>query len=80
MAAPKENSPLRKFVRMIHDHKSKVCILVHAVGSGSAAAGSNFNWMPAPQAAVPDCPTGLEYLVQIDRLLVSRFREGIPAT
>ena len=46
------------------------------VGSDSAAS-SDFNWMPAPQAAVPDCPAGLEYLVQIDRLLVSKFLEGI---
>ncbi|XP_065841128.1 phospholipid scramblase 1-like [Oscarella lobularis] len=27
-------------------------------------------WMPAPEAGPPDCPPGLEYLTQIDQLLV----------
>ena len=27
--------------------------------------------MPAPQQVVPDCPPGLEYLLQIDRFVVS---------
>ena len=40
------------------------------------ASADDFNWMPVPQSMVPGCPAGLEYLSQIDRLLVSRFREG----
>ena len=27
--------------------------------------------MPAPQQVIPDCPPGLEYLLQIDRFIVS---------
>lgn len=49
---------------------------LHGTVGSDSTAGSNFNWMPAPQATGPDCPAGLEYLVQIDRLLVSRFLEG----
>lgn len=48
---------------------------MHAVGSEAA---NNFNWMPTPQVRIPDCPAGLEYLVQVDLLLVSRLREGNP--
>lgn len=34
--------------------------------------------MPVPQATAQSlgCPAGLEYLTQLDRLLVSRYREG----
>ena len=31
------------------------------------------DWMPAPeQLFVPDCPPGLEYLLQLDRFIVSQ--------
>ena len=46
-------------------------------GAGAERAASGFNWMPAPQGAALGCPAGLEYLTQIDRLLVSRYLEGI---
>ena len=29
------------------------------------------NWMPVPQETVPGCPPGLEYLTQVDQLLVN---------
>ena len=34
--------------------------------------------MPVPQVTAQSlgCPAGLEYLTQLDRLLVSRYREG----
>ena len=34
-----------------------------------------FNWMPVPQetACLQDCPAGLEYLLQLDRFIVSRL-------
>ena len=53
------------------------CVSYESPTVGSGAAGNNFNWMPAPEAnLIPVCPAGLEYLVQLDRLLVSRFLEG----
>ena len=33
--------------------------------------GINIDWMPAPEHFVDDCPPGLEYLLQIDRFIVS---------
>ena len=27
-------------------------------------------WMPAPEDVAPDCPPGLEYLTQVDQILV----------
>ena len=33
--------------------------------------------MPIPQVpGIPDCPVGLEFLLQLDRFIVSRYREG----
>ena len=34
-----------------------------------------FNWMPIPQETA-DCPGGLEYLLQLDRFIVSRYLES----
>lgn len=34
------------------------------------------NWMPPPQEVVPGCPPGLEYLTQIDQLLVNQMIEA----
>ena len=43
-----------------------------------------FNWMPVPQVpGIPDCPAGLEFLLQLDRFIVSRYREAgtyVPCT
>ena len=36
-------------------------------------------WMPAPQQAVPGCPPGLEYLTQIDQILVHQQVEVLEA-
>ncbi len=33
------------------------------------------NWMPPPQEVVPGCPPGLEYLTQVDQLLVNQMIE-----
>ena len=38
--------------------------------------GQPGGWMPAP-AAPPNCPPGLEYLAQIDQLLVKQKIEGL---
>ena len=32
--------------------------------------------MPAPQEVVPGCPPGLEYLTQVDQLLVNQMIEA----
>lgn len=36
--------------------------------------------MPAPQEVVPGCPPGLEYLTQIDQLLVNQQIELLEGT
>ena len=33
-------------------------------------AKKNIEWMPAPEGAIPGCPPGLEYLCEVDQLLV----------
>ena len=35
--------------------------------------------MPIPQVSIPNCPPGLEYLTQIDQLLVKQKRELLEA-
>jgi hypothetical protein len=42
------------------------------VSSTAYTIGSQPNWMSAPQEVVPGCPPGLEYLTQIDQLLVNQ--------
>jgi len=43
-----------------------VCVLAPVI---STQPGGQVQWMAAP-AAIPGVPTGLEYLTQIDQLLV----------
>ena len=38
------------------------------------------NWMPVPQETVPGCPPGLEYLTQVDQLLVNQQIELLEGT
>ena len=38
--------------------------------------GQPGGWMPAPTAP-PNCPPGLEYLAQVDQLLVKQKIEGL---
>ena len=44
--------------------------------TGQPMAGAGPGWMPAPQAP-PNCPPGLEYLCQVDQLLVKQKIEGL---
>ena len=37
-------------------------------------------WMPPPAEVPPDCPPGLEYLTQIDQLLVQQQIELLEGT
>ena len=36
----------------------------------ASSPGKQLQWMSAPQETIPGCPPGLEYLTQIDQLLV----------
>ena len=44
--------------------KSDVCALVLTTG------GPQVQWMTVPQEVPPGCPPGLEYLTQVDQILV----------
>lgn len=48
------------------------------VQPGMGQSATNGNWMQAPQG-VPNCPPGLEYLAQIDQLLVRQKVELLEA-
>ena len=58
------------FFKMIIPSEAVFCLFL-----GPAAPGGP-GWMPAPQAP-PNCPPGLEYLAQIDQLLVKQKIEGL---
>lgn len=51
-------------------------VAMQPMPAGQPMAGAGPGWMPAPQAP-PNCPPGLEYLCQVDQLLVKQKIEGL---
>ena len=44
------------------------------------AGGKQIQWMAPPQQTIPGCPPGLEYLTQVDQLLVNQQVELFEST
>ncbi|ESP00896.1 hypothetical protein LOTGIDRAFT_200611 [Lottia gigantea] len=47
--------------------------------AGGAPVGGQGGWIPAPQQVPVDCPPGLQYLTQVDQLMVKQKLEAIEA-